>query len=83
MILIKVRESDFVFEFEKEYSHVSQGGFTTLAYQVYASATSLLLTFGTDHSSWSPDTDYDFIVMQVDLTGANVLAAFGFGSNTG
>ena len=37
----------------------------------------------TDISGWSVDTDKDFVVFQLDLTGSSVISAYGFGSNTG
>ena len=51
---------------------------------VYASATSLLINLQTNLSpAWSVDSFADFVVFQLDLTGATVMAAFGYGTTSG
>ena len=35
------------------------------------------------YPGWSQDTNFDYVTMQLDLSGASVIAAFGFGTTIG
>ena len=80
-VLLKYLEINYIKTLEIQIGHVTMGSSVTLANNIYASSTALLVTVLSNlYPQWSMDSTFDFVVLQLSMDGSTATSGFGFGS---